>query len=246
MKKILLLFVTTLLLITHNLCAQDNRHSSLGWDFSIVESDDEHPFCVDGVFGAGLSVGLGFPMGAPSALSRCTMMDANFDIIKFRFMEPGQKWWATWSIGLGMKSFSNSGDNRFFCDRYGDVSLGAYPSGTDADNSDLFLIEENFTLMLHRWISKNQSLGFGALYSLRDKRTSFCRSTYKDEDGKRVSDVGQMNGLYPHLFSLKLQYDCYRYRVPFFVYGRFTPMPEFKSGRGPRFSTLSFGIGMNL
>lgn len=245
MKKILLSVIAFLLLIP-GLRAQESDNKNLGWDFSIVEGDDEHPFCVDGVFGADLSLGFGFPVGAPSGLNKCVVTDANFDILKFRFMEPGKKWWATWNIGLGLKNFSTTGENRFLCDRDGNVSLGAYPAGTEAKSSDLLLLESNFSLMVNRWMSKNQSLGLGAVWSIRDKRTSFCRSTYKDVDGKEVNEVGQINGLYPHLFSLKLQYDNYRFRVPFFVYGKFTPMPEFRSGRGPKFSTMSFGIGLNL
>lgn len=245
MKKILF-FATTFILLATSLHAQEDERHSLGWDFSIVDSNDEHPFCVDGVFGAGLSVGFGFPMGAPSGLNKCLVTEANFDVIKFRFMEPGKKWWGTWNIGIGTKSITTSGDNRFICNRDGNVSLGAYPAGAEIENSDLLLIESNFCATVHRWMSKNQSLGLGVIYSFRDNRTSFCRSTYTDVDGKKVSDVGQINGLHHHLFSLKLQYDNYRFRTPFFVYGKVSPMSEFKSGCGPKFSTLSFGIGMNL
>lgn len=245
MKKFLLIAAAIHLFVSY-LCAQENDHNHLGWDFSIIDSNDEHPFCVDGVFGADLSLEFGFPMGGPSNLNKCKMSDVNFDIVKFRFMEPGEKWWATWNLGIGLKNITTTGKNRFFCNREGDVKLEPYPVGTDADNSDLLLFESNYSLMVNRWVSKNQSLGMGAIYSYRDKRTSFCRSTYKDVDGKKVSDVGQINGLHPHLFSVKLQYENYCFRVPFFVYGKYTPMSEFKSGCGPKFSTLSFGIGMNL
>ncbi len=149
--------------------------------------------------------------------------------------------------GLGYRRVSTHKDTGkvFFRDAEGNISLIDSPENTTGQLSDIDIFHLDIPLYITQPLSKHWAISLGATLNFNTYLTGATKYKVLGENEFGLSAGHKVEESYKHLHQRPVTVDFtasigYLDGVAF--YARYSPMPAFKDGAGPKFKTLSLGI----
>lgn len=168
--------------------------------------------------------------------------EARLNLMRWKFLPKKGRWWLTLDLGLSRTHFSLcqgcfSGDDDY------NLMIGSYPQDYSKGESGVTLWGGDLTLLYHQQLGKYSSMAFGLMYSgYHAPINNNAYAKYVDGSGKEVTNMYRID---PNRNTITLRAEYSPYHGVIFYVG-YTPWSMFRNGRGPKFSTLTFGMGLNI
>lgn len=229
----------------------ETKHESTGLSFGLgsdvldINSVEERrtsqfEICIYPAF----EIGFAMPVSGDKSLktSFWKSYEARLNLMRWKFLPKKGRWWLTLDWGLSRTHFSLrqgcfSGNDDYH------LMIGSYPADYSKGESGVTLWGADLTLLYHHALGKYSSMAFGLMYSgYHAPINNNAYAKYVDGSGKEVTNMYRIDPN-RNTITLRAEYSPY-HGVNFYV--GYTPWSMFRNGRGPKFSTLTFGMGLNI
>lgn len=217
-----------------------NAKSGLGWDFSLIESDNgRNPWRLYAEIRPQLYAGWNIPLGKPSdmRLKWFPSREAGLDIARFAFRPRTGKWGISLDWGIMMSEYHFKDCMMTMADN-GNISMSQFPEGSSEQSSYMRTVSLSFTLMGRYRIGKQDEIGLGVTWNEQTSNGCYYKTKYKLSDGSSIVDMNEIPVL-QNRFSIKAEY---MFDHVGGIYLRYTPMSILKKSKAPNFQQLTLGL----
>lgn len=234
---------------TAEVITTETNHESTGlpfvlasdtFDFNSVEGRRTSEFAIS-IYPA-LELGFAMPVSGDKSLktSFWTSYEARLRLMRWSFQPKKSRWWLTLDWNLSRTHFSLSRGCFAGDDSY-NLLFASYPEEYSKGESGLTLWGLGMTLLYHHALGKYSSVAFGLMFSeYYSPMNNNAYTKYVDGNGKEVTNIYRIDSNNCPL-SLRAEYSP---GLGLKCYVGYTPWSMFRNGRGPKFSTLTFGLGL--